>query len=247
MDTDEALLCLRRLQRARLRCEVIHFHLRSNVPTAAVYGRAISEVARFCRAAGVMPRALDCGGGVPPAGTFSRAGQPFAGDFRIPELRDAFRTAARLLPGLEEIWLENGRHLSAGSGVLVVSVLDAKERRGLRHLICDGGRTLHALVSNWESHALLALPKRRGTERLTTVCGPTCMAFDQLARQSLPASLRPGDRLVWMDAGAYHLPWETRFSHGTAAVLWLETNRLLEVRRRESFEQWWNAQPMGRD
>jgi hypothetical protein len=50
-----------------------------------------------------------------------------------------------------------------------------------------------------------------------------------------------------MDAGAYHLPWETRFSHGTAAVLWLETNRLLEVRRRESFEQWWNAQPMGRD
>jgi hypothetical protein len=46
------------------------------------------------------------------------------------------------------------------------------------------------------------------------------MAFDQLVRKPLPRSLKPGDALLWLDAGAYHLPWETRFSHGLAEIWW---------------------------
>ena len=135
--------------------------------------------------------------------------------------------------------MENGRWGGARSGVLVVRILDVKERAKMRSLICDGGRTMNALVSTWETHELLSLPERRGPTKLTTVNGPTCMAFDQLARRPMAQSLRVGDHLLWLDAGAYHLPWETHFSHGRAAVLWHDGRRVTVVRDPESFEEWW--------
>jgi diaminopimelate decarboxylase len=150
------------------------------------------------------------------------------------------RQAAKSFPGLREIWLENGRFVSAAGGALAVKILDVKERRGLRQLICDGGRTLHALASLWEQHALLTLPERSRPAVLTAVHGPTCMAFDQLARLPLPRSLRAGDHLIWLDAGAYHIPWETRFSHGHAAVCWHDERGLRLARERQVFENFWS-------
>ena len=123
--------------------------------------------------------------------------------------------------------------------MLAVKILDVKERRGWRQLICDGGRTLNALTSLWEQHALLTWPERGGAETPTAVHGPTCMAFDQLARMPLPRTLRAGDHLIWLDAGAYHIPWETRFSHGHAAVCWHGEHGLRLVRDRQSFEDFW--------
>jgi hypothetical protein len=64
------------------------------------------------------------------------------------------------------------------------------------------------------------------------------MAFDQLARGEFPVGLRAGDRIVWMEAGAYHLPWETKFSHGTAAIFWHDGRVTKEARPKQSFEAW---------
>lgn len=236
---EAAVLALHRLRRAGARIEIAHFHLRTNVASADIYEHAIRDVAEICHAARWSPTILDCGGGFPPPHTLSRDGHAFAARFDVAGLAKVYERAARLLPGLQEIWLENGRFLTARSGVLVTRVLDVKERRGLRQLICDGGRTTHALISNWEAHELLALPPRHGRGCLTAVCGPTCMAFDQITSRVLPRSIREGDLLAWMDAGAYHQPWETRFSHGLATVLWHENGKLRVARERESFERWW--------
>lgn len=239
LDPEAAVIALKRLRRSGARIEIVQFHLRTNVATAAIYERAIREVAAICRAADWSPKFLDCGGGLPPRHTLSRDGRAYAARFDLNELAKVYATPKRLLPELEEIWLENGRYLTARSGLLVTQVLDVKERRGLRQLICDGGRTMHALISNWETHELLALPPRRGPMHLTAVCGPTCMAFDQLDCRRLPRGIREGDLLAWMDAGAYHMPWETRFSHGLAPVLWHERGKLRVARARESFDAWW--------
>jgi hypothetical protein len=66
------------------------------------------------------------------------------------------------------------------------------------------------------------------------------MAFDQLGRVELPNNLKVGDVLLWTEAGAYHLPWETRFSHGLCEVWWAEQDSLRLARRAEKFTEYWN-------
>lgn len=236
---DEAVVTLKKLLRAKVRVETAHFHLRSNLASAHIYERAMAEVAGVCRAAKFSPLYVDIGGGIPVRQVLSRGGKVFDGEFGLRAFARMLRQAAKLFPALREIWLENGRFVSAGSGALVLKILDVKERRGLRQLICDGGRTLNALTSLWEQHRILAEPERTGREVLTAVHGPTCMAFDQLARLPLSRSLRAGDHLIWLDAGAYHIPWEMRFSHGHAAVWWHDESGLRLVRERQSFENFW--------
>ena len=237
---DEAVAALKNLMRTQARIETVHFHLRANVSSVPSYERAIAEVAEICRTAKFCPLHLDIGGGLPVRRVLSRAGKVMDGEFGLRSFAKMLRQSVKLFPDLREVWLENGRFVSSGSGALVVKILDVKERRGLRQLICDGGRTLNALTSLWEQHALLTLPERSGEETPTAVCGPTCMAFDQLARIPLPRSLQAGDHLIWLDAGAYHLPWETRFSHGHAAVCWHDEAGLQRARERQNFENFWS-------
>ncbi len=236
---EEAMVAVRRLKRAGLAVETLHFHLRTNIAEAGCYARALDEVSSFATSAGLTPRFLDLGGGLPPRHALSRGGKRLDAGFSLEKFALAVRQAVKKFPSVEQVWLENGRFVTAGSGVLVVRVLDVKARRGLRQLICDGGRTLNALVSMWEQHELLPLAQRKGAEVLTAVYGPTCMAFDQFARKPLPASIRAGDCLLWFDAGAYHLPWETRFSHGLSEIWWHEggptTGQLARVRAAERF------------
>ena len=239
MAENEALLTLKWLRGSGVRLETAHFHLRTNVPSAVIYQRALMEVAAICRAGGFAPKFVDCGGGFPPPHVFTREGERVDTSFSLREMAKVHERALKLFPSVQEIWLENGRWLSARSGILVLKVLEMKERGGVRCLICDSGRTTNALVSTWEQHALIPLVPRGGFKMLTTVTGPTCMAFDQLARVPLPMSLKAGDLLLWLDAGAYHLPWETRFSHGLAAVLWHDGEKVSVVRQRESFAGWW--------
>jgi diaminopimelate decarboxylase len=235
----EAASLIGRLKRAGVRLETAHFHLRTNVASAGIYERALREVAAICRAAGFAPRHVDCGGGFPPPRVRTRAGPPVDRDFDLAGMAHVYERSLKLFPQARELWLENGRWMSARSGVLVVRILDLKERSKIRHLICDGGRTLHALLSNWEVHEFATIPERPGRGILTTVNGPTCMAFDQLGRGPLPRRLRVGDHLLWMDAGAYHLPWETRFSHGLAGVLWHSGKSIQTARPAEKFGEWW--------
>jgi diaminopimelate decarboxylase len=236
---EELVEAFKELKRSKVVPQIMHLHLRTNVASAAIYVRALAHAAEMCRNAGFSPKFMDCGGGFPPPHVLTREGRRIDAIFSLRQMAAVYAQAFRLFPSARELWLENGRWLSARSGVLVVRILDVKERRGMRHLICDGGRTLNALVSTWEAHELLTLPARGGPKCPTTVTGPTCMAFDQLARRPLPRSLRPGDHLIWLEAGAYHLSWETRFSHGLAAVLWHDGRRVRLVRRREPFRSWW--------
>jgi len=236
---DEAVTALKKLLRAKARIETLNFHLRTNIASVAVYQKAIDEVAAICRAAKFSPRYLDIGGGMPVRHVLSRSSKVYDGEFGLRSFANMLRQSAKQFPDLREVWLENGRFISASSGVLVVKILDVKERRGLRQLICDSGRTMNAMTSVWEQHELLPLTAQTGKPVLTTVCGPTCMAFDQLARISLPRSLKAGDHLLWLEAGAYHIPWELRFSHGHAAVLWHDETGLHPARDPQSFENFW--------
>lgn len=229
------------LRKHGIEIKSLHFHLRSNVISADSYRRAFDELRDICADLGIEPIYVGFGGGLPVPGERT-VEHPDPFDFALSTLAKVFERIPRTLPSVREIWLENGKFMTARSGVLVVSVMDIKERPECRYLICDGGRTNHAFVSDWEIHDTILLPPRNGPAILTTVCGPTCMAYDRLIRKPLPMDIQIGDHIIWMNAGAYHIPWETRFSHGLAKVLWHGPDERLTVARdKEEFATWWSV------
>jgi diaminopimelate decarboxylase len=226
----EAVAALQTLQNAGADLQSVHFHLGQARHDAGAYRRAVDYTARVCDEAAFAPQFVDCGGALPAAS------DP-ACETAIADLRDAIQAAPARFPALREIWTENGRHVTGAASALAVTVLDVKDRDDCRYLICDGGRTNQALAADAGPHPILVLPRRDGPMRLTAVCGPTCMTDDRLGRWPLPSTIDVGDVIVWLDAGAYHLPWETRFSQGLCAIGWFdEEGRFAVARPREREE-----------
>ena len=238
---EEASKVVEILASHKLELEGIHFHLRSNVRDVNSYGRALEQGLKLARELGIAPKYVDCGGGLPSPGELIWEEGQFIGDqVSLPRLADRLKLVIEKFPSVRELWFENGKYVTSRAGVLVVQILDIKERRECRYLICDGGRTNHALPSDWQEHNVATLPRRTGPEVLTTICGPTCMAYDRLRRVPLPRNLAVGDYLIWFNAGAYHIPWETRFSHGLSNVVWCDEHMELSLARgAESFKEWW--------
>jgi len=228
------------IRRAEVKITSIHFHLRSHLRETAPYLDSLIELAEVARDLDLSPAYVDIGGGLPnPSELIFGTDVPY-GDL-APGLSDVFKHVPVLFPSASEIWMESGSYLTGSSAVLVTSVCDIKLRNSTRIILCDGGRSNHALVSDWESHCVLIFPTRSAQKVLTTVAGPNCMAFDFLARMPLPEDVAVGDKIIWTDAGAYHIPWETRFSRGLCPVVWIDANGDLTVaRRRESPAEWWD-------
>ena len=250
LTSTEAVRALMTLGDAGLKLRGLHFHIGTNVQTADQFQIALNHLHAVCQDAEFTPEYVDIGGGLPVTGEKPVGADRATPPIDLEQLGEVLATVPRLFPTVRELWLENGRFVSARAGVLVVKVVDRKERPECSYLICDGGRTNHALVSGWEVHDILLEPEHDGPTRLTTVCGPTCMASDRLGRWQLPTTVAPGDLIIWMNAGAYHIPWETRFSVGLAPVVWCDlTRRLVLARKRESPEEWsasWtNSKPLG--
>lgn len=239
MVTLEILEAAKILKKHGVPIVLFHFHLGTNIRNVALYKRAIKEILKICEETNIWPRILDLGGGL--------ACLEETGEANNREIREILKDYAKVInyvphaiPSCREVWLENGRFITSLSTALVVKVLDIKERKDSRYLICNGGRTNHALVSDWEHRPLQIIPRRKGKSVLTTVCGNTCMAYDRLGRFLLPGNVKINDVLVWLNAGAYHLPWETQFSHGYASVLWeADKGKILIAREAENFEKWW--------
>jgi diaminopimelate decarboxylase len=232
MSHAEAVEGLSRLRTAGADLQSVHFHIGQRRESPHAYTRALRHVEGVCRAAAFSPRIIDLGGGLP-------APDDAGWEEAIQDLAAAVREAVTFFPRLDEIWLENGRSVTHHSAVLAIRILDVKERDECRYVICDGGRTNHALAADDHPHAVKALPERGGPSRLTTVCGPTCMTDDRLGRFPLSNDIAVGDVLLWLDAGAYHLPWETRFSQGLCAIAWFGPDEQVQVARdRERPAQW---------
>jgi diaminopimelate decarboxylase len=218
----------------------LHFHLHTSMHRVDDYRHALNCVADIAESLQLQPQYVDVGGGLPIAGEKSTDGACAAGTFDLDEYRELLTSIPTMVPSVREVWLENGRFLTGPAGALVISVLDKKVRGGDTHLICDGGRVNHARMAAFEEHEIMLSPMRAGPSRKTIVCGPTCSAVDRLGCWMLPESIEPGDQIIWMTAGAYHIPLETRFSIGLSPVVWFNRQDEAEViRKRETAAQWW--------
>jgi diaminopimelate decarboxylase/aspartate kinase len=143
-------------------------------------------------------RVIDAGGGL---GVPERAEQPGVNLAGLDTLLTAVR---REHPQLE-VWLEPGRYLVAGAGVLLARVTQLKAKSGVRFVgIATGMNSLirPALYGAYHEIANLTRLDEPATE-LMSVVGPICESADVLGHDRLLPPTREGDILLIANAGAY--------------------------------------------
>lgn len=107
-----------------------------------------------------------------------------------------------------ELLLEPGRWLSAPTGVYCARVVRTKVSRGERFVLLEGGinHLLRPLLTG-QSFPTLALRPGEGVLQgplaTSTLAGPLCTSLDRVGTGELPEDLRPGDVVVFGQAGAY--------------------------------------------
>lgn len=181
----------------------IAFHVGSQQPDPAAWEHGIAAAAKIfaeCAAQGLWPRRLNIGGGFPV--TYREA---------VPSLASyagAIRAAVRAhFPDEPEVLLEPGRAVVAEAGLIRTEVVAVSTRFGRRWVYLDIGRYNGLAETENEAIRYRLDSLDAGGERGPVVlAGPTCDGDDVLYQRTpyeLPLSLRAGDRLDILDAGAY--------------------------------------------
>ncbi|UQS26222.1 type III PLP-dependent enzyme [Amycolatopsis thermalba] len=181
----------------------IAFHVGSQQPEPQAWEAGIAAAAKIfadCAARGVRLRRLNIGGGF--GITYRQA---------VPSLAAYARTiraaVAAYFPDEPEVLLEPGRAVVAEAGLIRTEVVLVSTRFGRRWVYLDIGR--YNGLAETENEAIpyrLEPLDSHGERGPVVLAGPTCDGDDVLYQRTpyeLPLSLRAGDRLDILDAGAY--------------------------------------------
>ena len=248
----------------------LHFHLGTGIRDVPIYLQAVRETLEFAQALlielGIHITQLDLGGGfgVPtvrpftewdtrltlnsrPAGPVDVAAAARPADYAqgIIELITKYYPAdADTSP---TVIFEPGRAITSSSQSLVLRVLAVKDDpTGVRNVILDGGKNI-AMPLGWEVHELLAV-NGAADARVSTYnfYGPLCHPGDLHFRSKTFRTLKAGDLVAIMDAGAYFIPNQMNFSHPRPAVVMVDSGCTTVLRQRESFEDVIRLDQLGR-
>ncbi|MGW4592816.1 type III PLP-dependent enzyme [Amycolatopsis thermoflava] len=202
-EPDQAADLLAEADRLGLDAAGIAFHVGSQQPDPAAWEAGVAAAAKIfadCAARGVRLRRLNIGGGF--GITYREAVPSLAGYAR------AIRAAvAAYFPDEPEVLFEPGRAVVAEAGLIRTEVVLVATRFGRRWVYLDVGRYNGLAETENEAIPYRLEPVDRGGERGPVVlAGPTCDGDDVLYQRTpyeLPLSLRAGDRIDILDAGAY--------------------------------------------
>jgi diaminopimelate decarboxylase len=239
-DAAERLLAGRRLVLAGLHC-----HIGTFVTDVAPYRQAAEKLARFARTLreelGVELEVIDLGGGFASHNTLKD--QYLPGQF-TPSFT---RYAEAIVEGLEALdlppqarpalVLETGRALVDDAGVLVTTVVANKRLPdGRRAVILDAGVNVLP-TAWWYRHDVVPAQPFHGLPEPTVLYGPLCMNIDVVRDTMLLPPVRPGERLVLHQVGAYNVTqWMQFITYRPAVVLVGRDGRHGLLRRREDLE-----------
>ncbi len=173
-------------------------------------------------------RTLNIGGGFPVNYTESDEFPPL----------EAFVTA--LAPELNgwHLMIEPGRSIVADAGVLIVSVLYAKEQGDQRFVITDGSMTELIRPALYEAvHPVIPVHVSDKDTTLTIVAGPVCESSDVLHRGERLPPLHESDRLAVMVTGAYGMVMASNYNMRTRPPeVLVDDDSWHVIRRRETWQ-----------
>ena len=168
----------------------------SLAPFREAFGRVAGLVTRL-RAAGHAVTRVDCGGGI---------GIPYAAE-AAPSLAGFAAALAETLGDLDlDLMLEPGRWLVAPAGVLLASVVLAKQTGARRFIVLDAAMNdlvRPAMYDAWHGIVPVSAGDAAGTVVAADIVGPVCETGDTFARDRLLPWLEPEALVAILDAGAY--------------------------------------------
>lgn len=189
----------------------VSFHVGSQQTDISQYRRAIGMAADVYSSAakrGARPSVLNVGGGFPAR---YREDVP-----DISEYGKAIReAAAELMPWPVQLMLEPGRGLVGNCGAIRAEVVlvSNKGDGGRPWVYLDAGK-FNGLAETMEEAIVYELecPDSIGSPTEVVLAGPTCDSADVLydkKRVTVPAGIKPGDRVIIPCAGAYTMTYST--------------------------------------
>jgi len=177
--------------------EGLHAHTGSGNFDLAMWVETAGCLAAAAERLGTV-RVLDIGGGL---GVPDRPGRM---PVDLGALDAALAAFAAAHPGME-LWLEPGRYVVAGAGVLLARVTQLKGKGAVRYLgVATGMNSLirPALYGAYHEIVNLTRLEEQG-EHVFTIVGPICESGDVLGHDRVLPPSREGDVLLIANAGAY--------------------------------------------
>jgi len=187
-------------RRAGLNPVGVTFHVGSQCLNPDNWATAIDfscEVFRACAKEGIRLSILNLGGGLPAAENMTHPPSvEELGKGIVARIDKCFDPSVRVL-------IEPGRHLVATAGTLTATVIGQAVRRGEEWLYLDIG-VYNGLMEIHEKFPYEVRTDHEGRDRRSYVlAGPTCDSVDVIYDDISLPRLDVGDRVHFMNAGAY--------------------------------------------
>ena len=205
--------------------------IRSVEPFAAALARVLDLIGEL-KQDGRDIRYVDVGGGLGieyGAGEFDPEGQvaTYAASLQ----------AVSEMDGLH-LLLEPGRFVVAQAGGLLTRVLYVKKNGGKTFVITDAGMNDLIRPSLYQAHHEI-FPVRQGSasKEVVDVVGPVCESGDFFARDRAMPTVKPGELVVLLDAGAYGMSLSSNYNTRVRpAEVLVDGPASRLIRRRENFK-----------
>ena len=195
----------------------VHFHMASSNIGVGQWWHLYESMLRWCRSietlSGRQIECLDVGGGWFPDDWHKDSGDKFAA---------AIERARNFLPFVKQVISEPGKAMAQPSMAVAMRLLEFEEQSGeevVTEAVVDGS-IAELPMHFFQPHRILRQDKRTGEWQTlrhgkTHLLGRLCMEHDVVASNvELPEGARPGDVLVFCDAGAYDRSMSYVFGRG---------------------------------
>jgi len=199
-------------------------------PFAAALARVTSLIADL-RKDGHNIRYVDAGGGL---------GIDY-GTSNFHPAQQVEKYAAALTKGLADekayLLLEPGRFIVAQAGALLTRVLVVKKNGSKTFVITDAGMNDLIRPALYHAHhEIIPVRQPAGKSTITAdIVGPVCESGDFFARDRVLPTVKPGDLVALLDAGAYGMTQASNYnSRPRPAEVLVDGSRTKLIRRRET-------------
>ena len=210
--------------------------IRSVGPFAAAVARVVSLIDDL-KADGHNIRYLDAGGGLGIDYHDSITAPHFNPQQQVHQYAAAL---SKVLQGIDaHLLLEPGRFIVAQAGALLTRVLVVKKNGAKTFVITDAGMNDLIRPALYQAHHEI-LPVKQPAGKSTQpvdIVGPVCESGDFFARDRALPTVKPGDLVLLLDAGAYGLSLSSNYNtRPRPAEILIEDKSAKLIRRRETLK-----------